>query len=554
VAGKGAEHEGSMNTTLATTPSGTVATQDDPQLKHFEAWAKEKGVTAPTAAPGTPNEWFAARFPKLAEQYGEAVLEAYPPGQEEGEALPYVQDVGEDFLAATLGEAGSPEAPTVFVAAENRFYTYCPDLGIYAETREAKLTAGLSKMLLTCARDCAAQCNTKSLAFKFRDTANLRGVVERARGLIEVSQDFFENDLQTFIACRNGMLRLADRELLPFAPAYRRRNKLAVDYVAGARCPLFLDLLMRPALDSEELDLLQRWCGLALIGVNLAQRMVILSGTAGGGKGTFIRVLQGIIGANNVATLRPALLAERFEIGRFLGKSLLYGADVPENFLNCKGAPTLKALTGGDPVTLEFKGSNERPAIVCRFNAIVTCNSRLTVQLEGDAEAWRRRLAVIEYKKAKPDKVITNLSEQILAQEGPGVLNWMLEGLEKLRADNWVLRLDAQQQRIVDDLLMESEADVVFARECLRREDSASLTVARCYEAYVTFCNERGWVAMPRKRFSAVIGDTVTRQFGLTVRHDLTDDNGKNQRGWRGLVCADGTPDDSDASFGVGVE
>src|SRR6478609_6687050 len=73
------------------------------------------------------------------------------------------------------------------------------------------------------------------------------------------------------------------------------------------------------------------------------------------------RVIVGIIGATNVGTLRPDLLAERFELGRLLGKSLLYGADVPDNFLNCKGASVLKALTGGDPATLELKLSNERP-------------------------------------------------------------------------------------------------------------------------------------------------------------------------------------------------
>ena len=150
---------------------------------------------------------------------------------------------------------------------------------------------------------------------------------------------------------------------------------------------MFLEVLMHAALEREDLDLLQRWCGLALIGVNLAQRMVILSGTAGGGKGTFIRVLHGIIGAENIGSLRPALLGERFEMGGFLGKSLLYGADVTEDFLNCKSAGYLKGLLGVDPVTFELKGSNERPTIISRFNAIVTCNSRLTVRLEGDTEA-----------------------------------------------------------------------------------------------------------------------------------------------------------------------
>ena len=300
---------------------------------------------------------------------------------------------------------------------------------------------------------------------------------------------------------------------------------------------MFLATLLEPALEPDEIELLQRWCGLALVGVNMAQRFVILTGTAGGGKGTLIRVVNGIIGPGNVGTLRPDLLGERFELGRLLGKSLLYGADVPDNFLNCKGASVLKALTGGDPVTLEFKGSNERPEIVCRFNAIVTCNSRLTVHLEGDAEAWRRRLVIIEYLKAKPANVIADLSEQILRDEGSGVLNWMLEGLDKIRADGWQLRLTPAQQRVVDDLLLESEGDVVFAKECLERDGTESLTVADCYDRYVAFCNERGWAAMAKRKFSNSIGDTVTRLYGLTVRHDIQDRAGKPQRGWKGITC-----------------
>jgi len=295
---------------------------------------------------------------------------------------------------------------------------------------------------------------------------------------------------------------------------------------------------LNPALDADDIELLQRWCGLALIGVNLAQRFVILTGTAGGGKGTLIRVINGIVGATNVGTLRPDMLGERFELGRLLGKSLLYGADVPDNFLNCKGASVLKALTGGDPVTLEFKGSNERPEIICRFNAIVPCNSRLTVHLDGDAEAWRRRLVIIEYRKSKPATVIADLSERILANEGSGVLNWMLEGLDKIRADEWQLLLTAAQQKVVDDLLLESEADVVFAKECMEKDGTESLTVADSYDRYVDFCNERGWTAMAKRKFTNGIGDTVTRLFGLTVRHDVADfQTGKPQRGWKGIKC-----------------
>ncbi len=512
---------------------------NDEQIDAMKDWAKQNQVEPPPSVPpvplpDTPAAWFAAKFPALEKIYGAAVDEA--PGHDD-KSLPTVKDVSEDFLAATLGENGSPETPTVFACEENRFYSYLPSEGIFGEARESKLAAQLSELLLECSRACAGKYDTRSLAFKFRDSSNLRGVILRAHGLLEVKQAYFETGLTEFVPCKNGMLRLADKVLVKFGPSHRRRNKLGVNYDAAAKCPLFLETLMKPALDPDALDLVQRWCGLALIGINMAQRIMILSGTAGGGKGTFIRVINGIIGAKNVGTLRPEFLAERFELGRLLGKSLLYGADVPDNFLNCKGASTLKSLTGGDPVTLEFKGSNETPEIICRFNAIVTCNSRLTVHLEGDADAWRRRLVIVEYRNAKPETVISDLSERILAEEGPGVLNWMLEGLDKVMADAWQLHLTDAQQKVVDDLLLESEADVVFAKECLVKDAAGTLTVAQCYEDYVEFCNARGWAAMAKKKFSNVIGDTVTRLHGLTVRHDIRDVNDKPVRGWKGIKC-----------------
>jgi phage/plasmid-associated DNA primase len=294
---------------------------------------------------------------------------------------------------------------------------------------------------------------------------------------------------------------------------------------------------MRPALEPDDVELVQRHSGLMLIGENVAQKIMILTGTAGGGKGTYIRVICGVIGQVNLATLRPQLLGERFELSRFLGKTLLYGADVPENFLNQRGASVLKALTGGDPVTLEFKNSNETPGIICKFNVIATCNSRLTVQLEGDSEAWRRRLAMADYHKPKPPKAIADLDQLILTKEGSGVLNWMLEGLAKLRADGYQLHLTTGQQAVVDNLLLEGHT--VFAREALTRADGQELTVSDCFGAYVEFCTQRGWTALTKNKFGALIGDVAVRQFGLTQRHDIRGADGKPQRGWRGITLAE---------------
>jgi hypothetical protein len=78
-----------------------------------------------------------------------------------------VHDIGEDFFAASLGEKGRPDAPTIFLPIEERFYAYDPNAGIYQQKYEPMLLAYLSNLLLECARQCPKDCNTKSLEFRF---------------------------------------------------------------------------------------------------------------------------------------------------------------------------------------------------------------------------------------------------------------------------------------------------------------------------------------------------------------------------------------------------
>jgi phage/plasmid-associated DNA primase len=145
----------------------------------------------------------------------------------------------------------------------------------------------------------------------------------------------------------------------------------------------------------------------------------------------------------------------------------------------------------------------------------------------------------VDYHKAKPRQVIADLDQQILAKEASGVLNWMIEGLDKIRADGWQLHLTTGQQKAVDNLLLESDGHNLFVREALTRKDGRQLTVQDCFAAYVEFCTERGWTSLTRNKFAQLIGDAVARTYGITVRHDIKDDDGKAQRGWHGLQLRD---------------
>jgi hypothetical protein len=141
--------------------------------------------------------------------------------------------------------------------------------------------------------------------------------------------------------------------------------------------------------------------------------------------------------------------------------------------------------------------------------------------------------------RPKPEKVIADLDRQILEHESSGVLNWMLEGFDKLRADNWQLVLTANQQAAVNNLLLESDGHAVFARECLKPDRAQTLSLSDAYAAYVEFCTQRGWTALTRNKFTPAISDEVARQFGITTRNDIPDAKGRAQRGWKGLACTE---------------
>jgi P4 family phage/plasmid primase-like protien len=500
------------------------------QLREIAEAAKEFTPLANAAEKVTPNDWFKKKFPALAEIHGE------PVSLKSTNHRTKASDLNESFMAATLGERANPGEPTVFLRGENRFYTFTPGRGIYTLASEEDISAKLSALLLSCARACKEHCDVDALEFGLRDSSALAGAVKRAKSINVTPDDFFSGGMEYFLPVGNGVLRVSDRTLLPFSPKYHFRNKLVVDYIPGAKCPTFENILLGNSLDFDDIGFLQRWCGLALVGRNISQAMLILSGTAGAGKGTFVRVLKGIIGEANIGSLRTEQLNQRFEIGRMIDRTLLYGADVPANFLSTENASVLKSLTGGDPITVELKGSMAAPSLTCEFNIIVTSNSRLVVHLEGDVAAWQRRLKIITYEKPKPANVIPDLDKQILQNEASGVLNWMLDGLYALRVANWQLVLSPGQKSRVDELLLESDSVNEFFRECCVADSTAEgLAVTDAFAAYSDFCTDRGWTGLSRNSFGRDCQEIAQRLFRVTIRHNIKGTDGKNQRGWKGF-------------------
>ena len=456
-------------------------------------------------------------------QYGVPVFFSKP----DKEGTCYVKGINEAYWAGLY----AAEHVVLYEPDERTFFNYDAATGAYTVISSEAIKDAISYRMLEVSR----QDESMRLLENLRTEKNLNAITSRLKGIVEHRQAFTNRPRAVHLA--NCMLRLDGGTFRPepFSPEFRSRNRSPISYDPTATCPRFLNELLLPAVHPDDAIMLQKMAGLALLGENLIQRFVILDGEPGRGKSQYGIVLQYLVGRENVTQLRTRHLDERFELFRFLRRTFLVGVDVDADFLSSKGASTIKGLVGGDLMDAEQKGGTGVFQIEGKFNMLMTSNCRLKVKLQGDVGAWRRRMLIARYELPPPKVKIPNFGELLIREEGPGILNWALDGLRMLLKDieeTGDIRLTDRQSGVVDSLLAESDSLRFFMRECLQRADGSDLTVSEIVQAYANYCPERGWDPMPESHINRQLPSLMLEMF-QSVRCNDCSRNGKAVRGYR---------------------
>ena len=464
------------------------------------------------------------------------------------------EDLAEKYGPPVLLNAGS--VPTdinqMFVAALFKrdnlilhesnlgmFYAYDEPTGLWKPKTDSRVVVEMGDTIpaLLEAYGAAPLLRKRSENFMGQLVRFLKGMVEKP--------DVFQRR-EPVIHVGNGVIHLNEDPpgSHPFSPDYYSRNRSEICYDPEATCPRFLNELLRPALPEEDISLLQRYAGMCLLGGNPAHRFLVLRGTAGGGKSTLVEIIETVIGPHNVAQLRVQLLTERFEIAGFVGKTLLCGKDVPGDFLDNRAAHVIKPLTGGDRLNAEQKNVKQRFDVIGDFGVIITTNTRLHVRLDSDAEAWRRRMLIIDFSQPAAAKPIPYFARELIRTEGSGILNWCIEGairlLAELREFGHVQLTEAQRQR-VDALLCESDSVRHFVTKCVTQMPTGDVTVSELLTAYNDFCDSQGWQAVTVRQFENQVCDHMVSIHHAHKRTDIRR-NDKNQRGYARVVLQNEKP------------
>ncbi len=419
----------------------------------------------------------------------------------------------------------------IYEPDERAFYRYDDKTGIYADITEHLIKNEIAERLLAISRERGLP----ALETK-RTATTLNHIVAQLKGICEKRHAFQKKSKYVHLA--NGVIVFKDNndaDLLPFSPDLLSRNFCPIAFNETAQCERFLNELLLPAVSQDNALIIQKYIGLCLLGNNLIQRFLILEGLPGRGKSTLALIIQKLIGQMNVTELRTRHLSERFELYRYLKKTLLVGVDVPGRFLCERGTYVIKGLVGGDWFDAEQKGGTGNFQLQGNFCIVITANSRLQVKLDGDIGAWKRRLLICRFEAPPPLKKIPNFADVLIEQEGSGILNWALAGLALLLKDIEQfgdIQMPASQDGVVDALLAESDSLRHFLTDSIESAENQDLSSQEIVEAYAQYCPAKGWNPKPITIVYRDLEGLMLELFGTAKAHSIQRD-GKSVKGFR---------------------
>jgi putative DNA primase/helicase len=267
-----------------------------------------------------------------------------------------------------------------------------------------------------------------------------------------------------------------------------------VEYVPEATCPKWEAQIRWAFIGDENLiEGFQMLCGYALLGTNPEHKFVILWGGGRNGKTTIQNVLGGVLGEYAAQAAPETFMARknndgpRSDLARIVGARLVTTAE-PEKGKRL-AINFIKRLTGGDALQFREMYEKEKEVKDPGILVMMATNPKPVIPEQTDA-AWRRPLLWPFNAKVLDDQVIVHLDKKLL-QEGPGILNWLLEGLKKYYQNGYRLKIPEAVKLATDEYKEEMDLLAPWRHECTMNNPEVETSSSVLFESH------RQWETQP---------------------------------------------------------
>jgi len=266
---------------------------------------------------------------------------------------------------------------------------------------------------------------------------------------------------RTVIPVHNGYVHVESGgvSLRPAEPGLGVRHVLNCSYDPAAVAPEFERFIARALPDPAVRARVQEYVGYTFLPDARFQRAQMWLGEGANGKG----LLSAIVRALHHRWASVALdELDGFERSTVLGASLIFADEVPRGRIH---EQTIKKMVSGDPVSINRKYQS---VISVEVTAKwIACGNHLPVVTDHSTGFWRR-WDIVPFGATVPESERDpELGKRIIANELAGVLNWALEGLQRLlmrgRFDP-VMPLAMRQAML--DAKVETNSVLAWTEEC----------------------------------------------------------------------------------------
>lgn len=256
------------------------------------------------------------------------------------------------------------------------------------------------------------------------NASRLASVSELVRVKISVPDNAWDSISESLV-CQNGTLNITTRELGEHSPSHYATSGVTYAYDPCADAPMWGYLLRTNVPDAS--GFLQEYAGYCLTTETSLETAVWLYGPRGSGRSTVIVGLQAMLGKRAGLLGLADIERSRFALANLPGKTLAVSTEQPTLYMT--STHILNAIISGETVTVERKYL-DAVTITPHAKLIWAMNELPRV---GDASnGLFRRVKVVKFPPlaTAPDPEV----KRVIATEGAGILNWALDGLERLRA------------------------------------------------------------------------------------------------------------------------
>jgi putative DNA primase/helicase len=337
------------------------------------------------------------------------------------------------------------------------------------------------------------------------------------------------------VSVANGLLDVGRRELLPHTPRFWNATSVPFDYDPEAAVPhRWIDFLgeLWPGDDASPAAL-GEWFGYIVSGRLDLHKILLIVGPTRAGKGVTARILGAMVGHENVAGPTLSSLNHDFGLQPLLGKTLAVVSDARLNGRNASVVvERLLSISGEDLLTVNRKFREQWTGKLP--TRIMLCSNELP-QLGDASQAIAGRFVPLLLTRSWLGHEDHELENQLRA-ELPAILNWSLDGLERLATQGRFTRPPGADEAMVALQDLASPVAAFVRDRCLRGPELA-VGVDDLYAAWKTWTEDNGHGRSTKQVFGRDLRAAVP---GLRIVRPR--DDGGRERVYQGVALRDGDP------------